>query len=350
MASARGYRILLVLLVLALLGSIIAAVALGPVSIAPTTVWRTIGWHLTDLFGEGGAFPGAASDDAIVWRLRLPRVLLGVVVGAMLAVVGAALQAMVRNPLADPYVLGATAGASTGGVLVLVVAGATVTGALLSTGAVAGAFVALVLVFLLGRDAGRLPPVRLVLAGVAIGYAFTGVTSYLVLSAEDPRIAQRLLFWLAGSLGGASWPGLVLPTCTLVLGGVCLWILRGSLDTLLVGDDAARALGTDTDRVRRVLLLVTSLMVGVCVAASGGIGFVGLMIPHACRFAVGAAHARLLPVAALVGAIFLVWVDVLARTIAAPTEIPVGVITSVVGAAVFVVLLRGRRVSSGALA
>ncbi len=338
------------MLSVALVLSVLAAVALGPVKIGPDAVARSLGWHLQDLLGRAPMRSVAPRQDAIVWQLRLPRVLLGVLVGAILALVGTVLQAMVRNPLADPYVLGATAGASTGGVTVLAVAGAGVTATLVSVGAIGGAMVAMVLVFTLAREGGQLPPHRLVLTGVAIGYALTGLTSYLVLSADDPRIAQRLIFWLAGSLGGASWSGLVLPVLTVAVAAAVLVGRRGALDSLLMGEDAARSLGTDTDRVRAELLVLTSVMVGVAVAVSGGIGFVGLLVPHACRFAVGASHARLLPVSALVGALFLVWVDVVARTVVAPTELPVGVITSVLGAGMFVLVLRRRKVASHALA
>ena len=320
-----------------LAASIAVAVTIGPASLSVRDVFAVIGEHL------GGRPSGVSTiRDAIVWELRLPRTLLAAVCGAGLAVCGAVLQALLRNPLADPYVLGISSGASTGAVLVLVLGvGAGSVG--LGVGAFTGAVVAFVLVLALARLAGGTTD-RLVLAGVAGTQLFAAVTSFVVISSADARQTRGVLFWLLGSLSGAGWGDVTLCAAVLAAGLLGCAGLALSLDAFAFGTDAAAALGVPVGVVRAVLLTITALLTAVLVSAAGAIGFVGLVLPHAARALVGPVHRRLLPTSALVGAVFLVWVDTLGRTLLEPREIPVGVMTALIGVPAFALVLwrRGR--------
>ncbi|MFP4150252.1 MAG: FecCD family ABC transporter permease, partial [Nitriliruptoraceae bacterium] len=266
----------------------------------------------------------------------------GAAVGAGLAVCGVALQAMVRNLLADPYLLGVTSGASTGAAAaILFGVGGGIGEHALSASAFLGALAGAALVFLLARAAGRVTSVRLLLSGVAVGYALYAATSFLIFASGSAEGARSVLFWLLGFLGLASWSTPLAVVVIVVALTVVLLVLWGQrLDALALGDETSLTLGVDPARFRVQLLMVVSLCVGVVVAASGGIGFVGLVIPHLARRLVGGAHRRVVPVAALLGALFLVWADVAARTVLAPRELPIGILTALVGAPFLLVLIR----------
>ncbi|MGD9526464.1 MAG: FecCD family ABC transporter permease [Dehalococcoidia bacterium] len=292
--------------------------------------------------------PADLGVDTIVWELRLPRALLAVVVGAGLALAGAAVQTLVRNPLADPYLLGVSSGAAVGATLVIT-AGAFAAAGIwaLSTGALAGAFGAGVLVFAIATAQGGLTPLRLVLTGTVLGAAFSAIASYLVFRSPDPAAAQSVLFWLLGSVAGADWERVWTAAAAVAVAVVLLVAGSGWLDALAAGPDTAAALGVPVTAVRRALFALLAVLVGVLVAVSGGIGFVGLVLPHLARLLVGARHRALLPVAALGGALFLLAVDVLARVLVRPTELPLGVVTGLVGAPVFLLLMGRRRYRFG---
>ncbi|MGA4842412.1 FecCD family ABC transporter permease [Streptomyces sp. G45] len=321
----------------ALLLSVAVSVTIGPADISVPDVWSAVAAHLG--WGEPELTP---LRDGIVWNLRMPRTLLAGVCGAGLAVCGAVLQSLLRNPLADPFVLGVSSGASTGAVAVVVlgVGGGVLT---LSTGAFAGAIGAFAFVLLLSRALGATAD-RVVLSGVAAMQFFSAVTSFVILTSADAETTRGVLFWLLGSLSGAGWTDVA--ACAAVL-AVALTICLGharTLDAFAFGEDAAASLGVHVARVRLILLSVTALLTAALVSAAGAIGFVGLTLPHAARALVGATHARLLPVTALTGAVFLIWVDTLARTLLDPQEVPVGVVTSLIGVPAFVVVLyRTRR-------
>lgn len=324
----------LLLLGAALAASAVAGLALGPVRIAPGRVLDLV---LAGPGARGGAFA------SIVWDVRMPRVLLGAVVGAGLAVAGAVLQALVRNQLADPFLLGASSGASAGAVLVIVFGTAAVGGlggAGVSLAAFAGSMAALVTVYALARRGGTMTTGRLILAGVAVQYVLSALTSLVLVLSASPDQVRSVLFWTLGGLGGARWSELALPAAALFVGTGVLVTLARPLDLLLAGEEGAHTLGLDTGRFRAAAFVLTSLVIGVLVASSGAIGFVGLMVPHAARMVVGAGHRALLPVAALGGAVFLTLADLLARTAAAPEEIPVGVVTALVGGPFFLWMLR----------
>ncbi|MFI8263135.1 FecCD family ABC transporter permease [Streptomyces sp. NPDC085665] len=332
--------LVLALLAAALLASAVAGLALGPVRIAPGRV-------LDIVLGGPGQRTGAFAS--IVWDVRMPRVLLGAVVGAGLAVAGTVLQALVRNQLADPFLLGASSGASLGAVLVIVF-GATAAGTAGALGGIgalgvpaaafAGSMGALVAVYAMARRGGTMTTGRLILAGVAVQYILSALTSLVLVLAAHPDQIRSVLFWTLGGLGGARWGELALPAAALLVGTALLIALARPLDLLLAGEEGARTLGLDTGRFRAAVFVLTSLVIGVLVAYSGAIGFVGLMVPHAARMAVGAGHRALLPVAALGGAVFLTLADLVARTAAAPEEIPVGVVTALVGGPFFLWMLR----------
>ena len=325
-------------LLLVLVVSVPLAVGVGSVGTPPDVVGQIVGHHL---FGWPATRTWPGSADTIIWLVRMPRVLLGVAVGAGLGLTGVALQALVRNVLADPYVLGVTSGASTGAAATILFG---VGGGLGAAGLTGSAFVggaaATALLFVLAKVGGRITSIRLLLAGVTIGYVLSAATSFLIFASDTPDGARAVLFWLLGSLARAQWSGIGVAVVVVVLALATLTLWARRFDALAVGDDSARTLGVDPDRFRVQSLALVSLCVGAVVAVAGGIGFVGLVVPHVARLCVGGAHRRVFPVAALIGAIFLVWADVFARVAFAPRELPLGIVTAVVGAPFLIVLVR----------
>lgn len=336
--SGAAFPLLIVALSLALGASVLLAVGVGPVAIPPGVSGRIVLHHLAPGLLDQAWEP---VQDRIVWTFRLPRTLLAVVVGAGLALVGTVLQAVVRNPLADPYLLGVSSGASLGAVLVLVLGPALVGGLSLSVAAFLGGLLATSLVYLLAQRGGRITPSRLILAGVALAYLFQACYSFLLLKTQ-PEATQGVLFWLLGSLGGARWSDLTFPALTVLAGSVILVLQARPLNSLLVGEETAVSLGLSVNRFRVQMLLITSLLVGVMVAISGAIAFVGLIVPHMVRLVVGADHRRVLPAAVLTGAVFMVLVDLAARTVNQPAELPLSIVTALVGVPFFLWLLRRR--------
>lgn len=327
---------LLFLWVLAILLAVVS-LGIGPVAIDPVTVALVLSHHLAGLPKQP---VWSDATDAIIWISRMPRVLMAIAVGATLAMAGAALQAMVRNTLADPYTLGVSSGASTGAAFAItVLAGAG--GALgLPLAAFAGAVTAIVLVLLIGGRAAGVSPFRLILSGMAVGYAMSSLTSFLIFASDSPEASRSVMFWLLGSLANVHW-GMV-QLCLVVAGGTLagLTLAGGHLDALAAGDDTALALGINPGRSRIGLMVAVSLAVGAMVAGSGGIGFVGLIVPHLARALVGTSHRALLPACACLGAGFLVLADIGARMVFAPTEMAIGVVTGLVGSPLLLVLLR----------
>ena len=319
--------------VAALVVTVLLAVTIGPADLSVADVWRSVATHL-GLGGVLGLEPLGALQDGMVWQLRLPRILTAAAVGAGLAVCGVVMQSLTRNPLADPYLLGLSSGASLGAVLVLV-AGWTV---LLPVAAFGGAVAALVAALALAGAVGTLSPSRTVLAGLAVSQ-LAAAASFVIFWSATGDSYREILSWLMGSVAGATWTSVaVAGVATLVLG--TLLASTGSvLDAFTFGDTAASALGVDVARVRWTLLVGVALLTGALVSQSGSIGFVGLILPHAVRLLTGARHRLLLPLSALFGATFLVWADTLARTVFAPRELPVGIVTAAIGAPVFAWLL-----------
>ena len=338
------FPIIVLGLIVVLLLTLTLAVTIGPVAIAPFTVWQIAVSRVTGL--ASGEW--SAAHENIVWLIRLPRVLLAAIIGGGLAVVGVAMQAAVRNPLADPYILGVSSGASIGAVLVILFGFFRFFGIYaLSAAAFLGAVLSFVVVLALAQQRGALSPVRLILVGVALSYVLSAATSFLVFRADDAEGIRSVLFWLMGSVAGAKWSYLTLPLLALVVGTTYLVLQARPLNALVVGEETAISLGVNTNRFRRVLMVVAAMITGVMVALAGAIGFVGLMMPHTVRLFVGSDHRRVLPVSLLAGAIFLVWVDVLARTIVQPEEMPLGVITGFLGGPFFLWLMRRKKNALG---
>ncbi|WP_433281364.1 FecCD family ABC transporter permease [Pseudonocardia xinjiangensis] len=326
-------------LFLVLLASIVVAIGLGPAVISPGETAR----YLWAALSGGRISASEVPAYQIIWQVRTPRVLLAAAVGAGLGVVGVAVQAMVRNALADPFVLGVSSGASVGAVTVIVfgvLAGLGIHA--VSIGAFLGAALASVLVYAASVTRAGITPLRLVLTGIALSFGFQAVMSVLIYLAPDGEATSTVLFWTMGSFGAATWQSLPVVAAVVVLGAVVLRRYGRSLDAMALGDETAVSLGVDITAVRTALFVLTSLMTGAMVAVSGAIGFVGLVMPHLVRLVVGARHAKVLVVTPLVGAVFMVWVDLLSRTVVAPRELPLGAITALVGVPVFVVLMRRR--------
>ncbi len=314
--------------------AVLTAVSVGTVSMPLRVVWDVIGAHLVG--DTSGLDP---LSDQIIWQYRTPRVLLAALAGAGLSVAGVCLQALVRNPLADPYVLGVSSGASLGAVLVLSFGSAALAGLGVASAAFLSALATLAAVFALAQSGGRLGATRLVLAGVATAYLTTAATSYVQLQAS-PNELRGIMFWLLGSVSGATWPALRIPVVIIVVTLAWLIFQARGLNALTTGDDSATTLGIAVHRLRIQLLVVSALLTATVVAVAGGVGFVGLMIPHTVRLVVGPDHRRVLPVAAVGGALFLVLVDLGTRAVDPPNEYPLGVFTAALGAPFFLWLLR----------
>ncbi|WP_300635264.1 iron ABC transporter permease [Pseudomonas sp.] len=321
-----------------LLIALLAGVAIGETAISPQVVLQVLA---NKLWAAGYLLDPI--DEGVVWNYRLTRALVAGACGAGLATCGVILQSLLRNPLADPYLLGISAGASTGAVLIALIG---VGGGLisLSAGAFVGAMAAFALVILLARASGASSGTgQIILAGIAGSQLFNALTAFLITKSASSEQARGIMFWLLGNLSGVRWPSVWLAVPVAVAGlAVCLWHRR-ALDAFTFGTDSAAALGIPVRRVQFVLVGCAALVTAVMVSVVGSIGFVGLVIPHAARLLLGTGHSRLLPASALGGALFLIAADVLSRTLIKGQVIPVGVVTALVGAPVFALILIGRR-------
>lgn len=318
-----------------LLAATVASLGLGATRLSPAEV-------VAALLGRSGADPTART---ILVELRLPRALLAALIGVALGAAGAAYQALFRNPLADPFVVGASSGAAFGAALVIVTGWAGPASAIgpASFGAFLGALGAVGLVYLVAT-AGDVPPVNLLLAGAAVSTMLGGLV-WLVMALADQDL-HRIVGWMMGGLAGRGWPVLAGAWPLVLAGTGLLWALARPLDAFCCGEEEARALGLRIGTVLALTLAGASLAVATAVAAGGVIGFVGLAAPHLARPLVGATHARLLPASALVGAVLLLAADALARSAAPPLELPVGVITSLLGGPFFLAILRRRTLAA----
>ncbi|WP_402467657.1 putative F420-0 ABC transporter permease subunit [Isoptericola aurantiacus] len=326
----------------ALLASVVVAVAIGPAGLTPSDVAHVVATRLGlgDVLGLGTPERIA---DGIVWQLRLPRVLTAAAVGAGLAVCGVVMQSLTRNPLADPYLLGLSSGASLGAVSVLVLGWVAVLPVAAFVGATAALVTTLALASASGRGAGGLSPARTVLAGLAVSQLAAAATSFVIFWSAQGDQYREILSWMLGSVAGTTWTSVAIAGGAVLVLGSLLAATGSVLDAFTFGDTAAATLGVPVARVRWVLLIAVALLTGALVSQSGAIGFVGLILPHAVRLVVGSRHRALLPLSMLCGATFLVWADTLARTVFAPRELPVGIVTAAIGAPVFAMLLwKGR--------
>lgn len=315
--------------------AITLAVSIGSAPIPFGTVW-SIALH--KLRPELVEPVWTAGRENIVWNLRFPRALLAAMVGAGLAIAGAVMQGVTRNPLADPHLLGVSAGAAFGANIAILLVGNVLGLLTVPLFAFGGALVATALVVAVAGFAQAAGPTRLILAGLAISFVIAACSNVVIMLA-DPRAVNSVVFWMLGGFGFAQWSNLVFPgIALLVSGGVFLWNAE-RLNALAMGDETAAALGVSVRRLRLLLLVVSAFLTGVLVAFSGMIGFVGLMMPHIARLLIGGDNRRVLPLSAILGAIFLVLADIVARRLTAPNDMPIGVVTGLIGGVFFLILL-----------
>lgn len=328
-------------IVLILVAAPLAGICIGETRIPVGTVAQVLANRLWD-----AGYPVDPIDEGIIWAYRLTRALVAGACGAGLAICGVILQSLLRNALADPYLLGISAGASTGAVLVAV-AGLGAAFLPMSAGALIGALLAFALVTMLARLAGGGAHARgagqIVLAGIAGSQLFNALTSFIIARSANAEQARGIMFWLLGNLSGVRWDDvrLALPAALLAV-AVGLWHVR-ALDAFTFGAESAASLGVPVRRVQAVLILAAAMATAVMVSIVGSIGFVGLVVPHAARFLVGVRHARLVPAAALIGMVFLIAADILSRVMVPGQVLPIGVVTALVGAPVFALILIRRR-------
>jgi iron complex transport system permease protein len=321
-----------------LLGSLSIAVSVGAVAVPFETVWGIL---INKIAPDTFTADWSKGREAIVWDIRLPRAILACFVGAGLAMVGASLQAVTRNPLADPHLLGISAGGAFGAILALLHTGLFIGLLTVPLLAFLGSLGATLIVLAVSQFASATSADRLVLAGVAVSFIVMSAANVLIFLG-DPRATHTVVFWMLGGLGLAQWDQLIYPAVVLLSCGTYLWLKSGTLNAMTVGDETATTLGIPVARFRLTVFVIGALITGVMVAFSGIIGFVGLMIPHIVRLLVGGDYRRLLPISALSGAVFLVWADIIARTIMAPDDMPIGIVTGLIGGVFFVWLLRRR--------
>lgn len=330
-----------------LLLSLLAAVSFGTVSIPLGQVYKVILEELRALL-PGGTAPTGGSVHDVVWLIRLPRLILAVGVGMGLSVCGAVMQAIVKNPLADPYVLGVSSGAYLGASLAMLLGfGGLLGGSAMGVLGCAGALLVSLGVMALANLGGRSNAVKLLLAGTALSAVCSGFSNFFIFLLNDDHAASAVVQWSMGSLAAADWGSNAVIVAVAVLGTLFFWTQYRNLNLMLLGDDCAVTLGTDLHRWRLIYLTVAAVMVGFAVYKAGLIGFVGLLIPHVVRMLFGTDHKKLIPISALLGAIFLVWADVLCRVILPGNELPIGVLTALVGAPVFVYLMARKKYGFG---
>ena len=338
--TAPNMGVIMALLCILALVSLVFAIGLGPVTVPAENVAKIL---LGRIPGLGRMIPQTFSqlDENIVLGLRFPRVCLGFLVGSSLAVTGVAMQALVRNPLADPFILGVSSGAAVTATLGMLFGLFSFLGRYsLSLSAFIGSFITIVLVYLISKVRGKVNITQLLLTGVAVSMIMEGLTRVISLSAPNALGLHSATFWLSGSLAGAQMAYLTVPLITVLVCMSVLMLNHRALNLLLLGEESAGALGVSVSKIQKLLILIASLMTAITVAVSGGIGFIGLMVPHFTRLLVGGDHRKVLPVSALLGGTILVWVDVAARMMIAPQELPVGILTSIIGGPVFVWMLK----------
>jgi len=321
----------------ALVGAVVLGVSIGPADVSFSAALRVVASHVPFVHFHSGV---SRIDADILWQIRLPRVVLGGMVGAMLAGGGAAFQGVFRNPLADPYLLGVAAGAGLGATVVIV-AGSRLS-EILPLAAFAGAVGAVTLTYLIGATVGRQATVSIVLAGVAVAALLTAIQTFL--QQQHAPDLQAVYGWILGSLTVATWSDVLLILPYVAVSALVLMAHRRLLDVLRVGEAEADSLGVRSSRVRLTVVAAATLGTAAAVAVSGLIGFVGIIVPHTVRLTTNASYRVVMPVSMIGGAAFLILADVAARTVLAPSEIPIGVVTAFVGAPFFLFVLRSRRV------
>ena len=335
--STTQYISLCIFLFLLLLSCMVFAIYVGAIEIEASWIYKIIVNQ-----GSGKTIFTATWPkyiEGIVWGMRLPKVIVVACVGAGLSLVGILMQSLTKNTLADPYILGISSGASTGATAVLLLGTLPFLGAIsVQLGAFIGAMISAVLVFTLGGK--RSNTTKLVLTGVAISSLFSALTNIMIFMTPESRKVNSALFWMTGSFASVEWHDVLPVVITLIITIVFMLWIHKALDAMLLGEELAITIGVNVTTIKIIIILISTLITGVMVSICGVIGFVGLLIPHISRSIIGTTHTRLIPFSALLGGIFLVLADTIARVVVAPAELPIGVITAILGVPFFLVLLK----------
>ncbi len=334
----RQWKLTVLALVILLFFAVVGATAVGPVNIPPATVAKILISKLP--LADNVLSPTWSNiEESIIIQIRLPRIILGVLVGSALAVAGAAMQGMFKNPMADPYVIGISSGAALGATLAVVLGiGGTFSVPIL---AFAGAVFSAFLVYNIAKTDTGMQVETLLLSGIAVAIFFSSLTSFLMYVAGENL--HQIVFWIMGGLWARGWSHVAVAVVPISLGIIGIYAFARDLNVMQLGEESALTMGIEIELVKKILLALSALIAGVAVSVSGVIGFVGLIIPHMARIIVGPDHRILIPTSALAGAIFLIFADSVARTVISPAELPVGIITAFFGAPFFIYLLKKRK-------
>lgn len=339
----KNYKLLFLVLLILLFIVMTFSITLGSVSLKSEQVWKIV---INNMMKKEIFLKDWKSNiEIIVWKLRVPRVITGVLAGASLSLIGILMQCLTKNPLASPYILGISAGASTGAVGVILFLGGSLL--FISGGAfLMGTFTSILVFYLAGRN-GEFSSTKLVLIGVAISSLFSGITTLMITLAPQGQKIQGALFWLAGSLAGSNWSYIPLMTISLILSVLVCFYYYKELNILTTGDEIASTMGVDIEKLRVIIVIISTLLTGIVVSNTGVIGFIGLVIPHITRGIVGGNHKKVIPIAVVLGGIFLLLTDIFTRVLFKSQEIPIGVITSIMGAPFFLQMLKNKNYKFG---
>jgi len=336
--------LLIVFLLLCLAVSVILSVTIGSTKIPFNDVYNII---IRKVLGFGEIDTKGYLYD-IVWFIRLPRVILALAVGMGLSVSGSVMQAIIKNPIADPYILGVSSGASLGATLAIMLGIGTIFGSnFIGVMGCLGAFVISILVLALSNVGSRSNSVKILLSGMALSYVCSSLSSFIVYMANDKDGMMTISYWLMGSLSAADWDTILIVLPLIIICSIFFFTQSRILNMMLVGDDVSLTLGTNLAPYRNLYLLISSLMIGFIVYSSGMIGFVGLIIPHIARGIVGTNHLFVIPISGLIGSILLIWADVLCRVLIPNNELPIGILISIIGAPFFIYLIVKKSYSFG---
>ncbi len=340
------FALALIILMVAVLLTAIYAISIGTIDIPLKKIMDVIAAKF-----KPSAYPDSYSMGSlhdVIWLIRMPRVILACLVGMSLAVVGVVMQAIVKNPLADPYILGISSGASLGATLAILLGiGTFLGGNFVGVMAFIGAFGISIGVLFISNLGGKSNSIKLLLAGMALSALCSSFSSFVIFFADDKEGIKTITYWLMGSLAGAKWSQILFIAPLIILGTLFFMTQYRTLNLMLLGDDVAITLGKNLNHSRKIYLIITSLMIGLVVYCSGMIGFVGLIIPHINRMIFGTDHKRLVVVSALLGSLFMIWADIFSRTLLPHTELPIGILISAIGSPCFIWLLCKRTYGFG---
>lgn len=334
------------ILLIILVGSVMISVTLGSAKISVSEVYKVLGYKILGIKSFSEYATGPIHD--VVWIIRFPRVVLAIAIGMALSISGVVMQAIVKNPLADPYILGISSGASLGATFAIMLGfGAVLGGNFVGVMAFIGALLVSFGVLLLANIKGSATYSKLILAGMALSAVCSSFSNFIIYIANDKTGMQSVTYWLLGSLAGAKWETNIVILPVVIIACIFFWSRYRVLNLMLLGDDVSITLGTDLHKPRHIYLIITSIMIGLSVYCAGVIGFVGLIIPHAVRMLFGTDHKKLIPISALVGAIFMICADALSRIVIPNSEMPIGILISMIGAPVFIYLMVKRSYGFG---